>query len=446
MKKRFVTGWLIAFMVVTTCYTQTTPPYQDPKYGPDSASRITCAGNLSTVDGFMKIDLIERAIPAWKEAFCECPQASINTYIYGVKIMRYLIEKEADDNKKEALIDTLMLIYDTRIEYFGQKGKVLGQKGMDLLRYQPGKLEEAYKYFSESVKMQKDKSDDAVLLNFMKTTALLYKKENIDAAEVLDNYVFITDNLNKKLRDSKNSDRTKLVQENVQMILVRSGAANCTKIIEIFTPRYEKNPKDADLLKTITSLLQAIECEDAQLYANASENLYSIEPSAQAAYNLAKLFVKREEYKKAAKYYKEAIEKENDDARKAEYYYQLGVLNSTKLELQAQARNCAYEALKLKQDWGMPYLLIGSAYASSSNSCGSNKFEKATVYWAAVDKFIKAKSIDPTIEAEADKYIAQYSRYFPCNEDAFFYGYSDGQSYTVGCWINESTKVRTIKK
>jgi hypothetical protein len=28
-------------------------------------------------------------------------------------------------------------------------------------------------------------------------------------------------------------------------------------------------------------------------------------------------------------------------------------------------------------------------------------------------------------------------------EEAFFYGYQEGQEYTVGCWINEKTKVRS---
>ncbi|MFW6327855.1 MAG: hypothetical protein ACOC2F_06030, partial [Bacteroidota bacterium] len=67
---------------------------------------------------------------------------------------------------------------------------------------------------------------------------------------------------------------------------------------------------------------------------------------------------------------------------------------------------------------------------------------KSAVYWAAVDKYIKAQNVDPSMAEEANQRISQYSRYFPDKEDAFFYDYTVGKSYTVGCWINETTSVR----
>ena len=75
--------------------------------------------------------------------------------------------------------------------------------------------------------------------------------------------------------------------------------------------------------------------------------------------------------------------------------------------------------------------------------CGDNEFEKSCVFWAAVDKFARAKSVDPTLSDEASDLVSKYSEYFPNVEDAFFYGFENGQEYTVGCWINERTTVRT---
>ena len=40
------------------------------------------------------------------------------------------------------------------------------------------------------------------------------------------------------------------------------------------------------------------------------------------------------------------------------------------------------------------------------------------------------------------KEIATYSKYLPTIENAFFYKVKEGSVYQVGCWINESTKVR----
>ena len=444
MKRITITAVLLC--VIAQAFAQITPPHEDPKYGPDSASRVECAGNLSTVDGFMKIDLIDRSIDPWKSAFNNCPEASLNIYIYGVKIMRHLIENETDNAKKEGLIDTLMMVYDNRIKYFGKEDILLGRKGIDLLNYRPSAIEEAYGFMKKSAELSKNKAEDLTMLNFMKAASILYKKEKIDAGEVLTDYVMIVDNLSSDLNNPKKKERTQKVLDNVDNMLIATGAAECPKLIEVYTPKYEATPNDLNLLKTITNLLQQTKCTEEKLYADAAESLYTLEPSAKAAYGLAKVFVNSEDYEKAAKYYKEAIDNETDNEAKADYYYQLGVLTSTKLGQQSQARSYAYEALKLKENWGMPYLLIGSAYAASSSSCGGNKFEKGAVFWAAVDKCMKAKSIDPSIADEANKYIAQYSKYFPVNEDAFMYGFSDGQSYTVGCWINESTVVRTIKR
>ncbi|MCQ2156365.1 MAG: hypothetical protein MJY57_04095, partial [Bacteroidales bacterium] len=58
----------------------------------------------------------------------------------------------------------------------------------------------------------------------------------------------------------------------------------------------------------------------------------------------------------------------------------------------------------------------------------------------------KARNADPSLAEEAGSRIANYSRYFPQQGDAFFYGISDGQSYTVTCGgMRAVTTVRTVK-
>ena len=64
------------------------------------------------------------------------------------------------------------------------------------------------------------------------------------------------------------------------------------------------------------------------------------------------------------------------------------------------------------------------------------------VYWAAADKFQKAKEVDPSMTAKANEMIREYSKAFPTSEDAFFYNVFEGDEYTIECWINETTKAR----
>ena len=90
-------------------------------------------------------------------------------------------------------------------------------------------------------------------------------------------------------------------------------------------------------------------------------------------------------------------------------------------------------------------MLIGRLYVQYNRSISEVEFEQNTAYWAAVDKFIQAKRVDPTVTEEADKLIYTYSAYFPTLENAFFHDLSEGQEYVVPGWINERTRVRLRK-
>jgi len=416
--------------------------YLDPKYGSDSLSRMECANNLSTMSEFMKINLFDYALPSWRDVFAKCPASSRNIYLYGVRIYKEKIEKEKDPTLQQSYIDTLMLIYDKRIENFGQEGLVLGKKGLDLLKYRNDAIPEVHGYLEKSVKLTGKNAEESVLVTYMQTSVVLFKSGKLQGQEVIDNYLVIADILNQKIASGE-KDQAASALMNAESIFSESGAGSCTDLISIFTPRYNQNNENIDLLKKITSLLEKRGCEDSDLFAGASENLYKLEPSARAAYNLARLFVKREEFQKANEYYKKAIELSENDNDKANYLYQLALIEFSKLDQYSSARTHASEAARLRTGWGDPYILIGNIYASSSKICNENELQQSSVFWVAVDQFVKAKSVDPSKTNEANELINRYSQYFPNVEDAFFYGYQDGQEYTVGCWINEKTKVRT---
>ena len=106
-----------------------------------------------------------------------------------------------------------------------------------------------------------------------------------------------------------------------------------------------------------------------------------------------------------------------------------------------KARELALKAVSIRTNWGEPHILIGQLYADSKSSCSSISLPNA-VYWVAVDMFLKAKTIDPSVEEKANKLILAYSKYFPNKEEAFFQNVTEGNSYSIGCWINETTKAR----
>ena len=107
-----------------------------------------------------------------------------------------------------------------------------------------------------------------------------------------------------------------------------------------------------------------------------------------------------------------------------------------------QGRVYARKAIELDRTDGEPYMIIGYLYASAGKDCNANPLQAKAVYWAAVDQFVKAKTVDPSIAAKANEMIRDYSKMFPTSEDAFFYNVFEGDEYQVECWINETTKAR----
>ena len=161
---------------------------------------------------------------------------------------------------------------------------------------------------------------------------------------------------------------------------------------------------------------------------NTAIVMYENEKSSAAAHAIGQAYFKRGESAKAEQYYNEAISLEESNTKKADMYYELGLLYFTGMNNYQKA-----------------YLLIGRVYAAGGKDCGNDEFENKWVYWVVVDQFQKAKSVDPSVSEEANKLISTYSAYFPKENDAFWADMKAGQTVTVGCWINETTTARFIK-
>ena len=434
---------------------------QVEKYGKDS---VECVKNLSLFSVYAKQDNYEDAFQPWLYCYTECPAVHKAVYVNGAKIVKYFIDKnkknEAEFNK---YVDLLMNVYDKRVIYFGSskkygKGYILGYKGVDFLRYRPDSLAKGYQILKESVNLQKEFSNSAVILTYVQSASFLLKKGEIKEDEMAEAFLTAVDYLEKAKETAKKADDVAEAEQairDVETIFTGTSAATCEKLIEIFTPRYNANKTDAALLKKIIKLLGKGDdddnCTDAELYANAAESLYAIEPDANAASAIANYYAKRENWEKSLEYYKNAIEKEDPAQTEnlATYHYKSALIYS-KLNEYSNSRASALKAIEYNDKWGAPYILIATLYANSGSSVATDSdpkikdFQRRSVYWAAVDKLIKAKSVDedPDIQESASKLISSYSAFYPDSETAFMIGYNKGQSYRVGGWINENTTVR----
>ncbi|TAJ14265.1 tetratricopeptide repeat protein [Marinilabiliaceae bacterium JC017] len=421
-------------------------------HGEDS---VRCLKNLSLYNEYYKQGNIKDALPYWQIVFNECPLSTVSLYSDGAKMMVKLIKVEKDATKKKEYYETLMKIYDQRIKYFGDHRKypesyVLGLKAIDMLkfnRHNVDVMKEAYGLLGKAIEGRGNKSQPAVTATYMTTTVGMYKLGEVDEEAVVNNYTTVTSILEKQVAASTGKKKEVLsnVKNNVEKLFAGSGAATCETIEKIFAPQLDENKENLDWLKRVNRLLAKGDCGDAELFYKSSEYLHVIEPSSSSAFGLAKMYLKLKDLDKAISYYKEAIELEEDPSLKGTFHYQMGLVYMAKKDF-VTAKSNALKAAQLRPDWGTPYMLIGDLYAAGASNYGSNEFEHKTVYWAAVDKFIKAKRVDPSIAESANKKIGLYSQHFPNKEEIFFQKeIQEGSNYTIGGWINETTKVRSKK-
>jgi len=408
---------------------------------------IRCLMNLSLYFEFYKHNNYKDAIGPWRIVFNECPSSRESMYAYGINMYKAFIENEKDPQKIAAYCDTIMLIHEQRIKYFGDEGNVLGRKGVDLLRYrrQEGTeyIKEGYNCLKKSIEIEKNNSSPVVITTFISASISLFMNNELSNEEVLNDYIQASDIIDQQLRRRADA-KTKTAKEVIDTNIKESGVLTCENIVKIFGPQYEANKTNKEYLVKVIDFLNVSQCENENLYANTSEKLYEIEPSASSAYNLARLFFRRNEFESSKKYYLEAINNESDSKEKAKYNYELAVLSFQYLKQNANAVYYANEAIKLDPNWGEPYILIGQAYFSGKNEF-SDQFDQQTVYWVIVDMFQKAAAVDASVKDKTSELIGDYSAHFPSLEDLFFRSIKEGDPYTVRGWINRSTVARARK-
>jgi len=357
------------------------------------------------------------------------------------------------------LLNEYMKMHDTRIKYFGQEGFVFGRKGTAWLKYKlnadngnPPEGDElkqihktGYEYLKKSVDAQGNESEPPVLVLLMQTTVALFKLGELPKETVVKNYELcsgIANSIIAKNEDPKTVEITRdQVLPYIEDIFGKSGAADCDVLVKIYSAEFEQNKDDVNYIKTMLRRLGKAGCTESDLFSDATEKLYELEPSAEAAFNMARRYLKNEDLDKAREYYQMAIDQETDTELLATYYYERGILRYIKMSNYVGAVQDAKKALSLKPDYCEANMLIGNVYASASQKFEGSDLEKAAVFWVACDYFEKARR-NEDCSIDASENITRYRKYFPNKEEAFMENLKEGSTYHVGGWINENTRVR----
>ena len=458
---------LLATIMVFSLQTNAQEEIEALKYGPN---KELCEQNLSIYIEFYKQKNYEDAYKPWAYLFNNAPKRTKNIYLHGPKIIKGLLKNISDQARKTTLVDSLIMVYDQRNAYYpGKEAYVTGMKGADMYKYMKTTtegLQVSHQVLRGSFEMAGNASTASVLnYYFMATTKLVQAKvlkvEDLialfsDLSGVISykEAKLTQDIYNAEQNEELGSKEQKLLKKNKKELKTLGDVKNnlektlaphatCEKLIELYTKNFEQNKEDAAWMKRAAKLLNKKECTESDIFFSISEALYNIDPSSASAANMGIRSLKRKDYEKAEGFYTYALDNEPDNLNKAQYAYRLaqtyGAMNKNK-----SAKTYALKAAAFRTGWGEPYLLIGDLYAKTSRQCGELKTEflKRVGYWAAIDKYEYAKSLEPQLSIKANERIQKYREQMPSKTDIFTEGLIDEPTYKIDCWYGETVKIR----
>jgi tetratricopeptide (TPR) repeat protein len=407
--------------------------------------------NYSLYREFMKQGDIKSAYSPWKSVYKTYPKSTAMIYVDAQKIYEHYMEKATDVKTKLVYLDSILMVYDRRIKYFDDNGDLLARKADYFLRNAlPLELSDAqvkqvytegFELTNQSITKSGDKVEPAILVLYLQSARGLYSANQINKSAMLEAYERVMAIVDKQLTNEKFKETAEQVVPQIEQIIEQSGALDCNALLEIYKPRFDSGKNDVALLKKMNRMLTRKNCTDSELYGQVAEQLYKLEPSPEAAYTMARMFLRKKEYDKAFTYYAEAYNNEKEPGQKAVYYYEAAMLALQHSDLQ-KARNFAREAINNKSEYCEAYILLGDIYVQASR--GYSDFQQYGVFWVAADQYERAART-ATCKDDAISKLSNISRYYPKTEVVFLEGLSDGGSYRVEGWINETTRIRVQK-
>ena len=410
------------------------------KYGPNAEE---CKKYLSYYQEYYKQKNYDDALPNWRQAMKICPPtASQNMLLNGMVLLGREINKTKDADTRKALIDSLLNLNDIRAEYYPNYAvAAMNTKGQYMTQFFKDP-KQVYDGLSTIVAANQEKTKPSLLLLQLNSAIDLFKADKLGAEEVINTY----QNAIALIGKAEQTEDVVKTKGDIEGLFITSQVASCDNLIALFTPRYEADPDNIDLVTNIGKMMGNTEgCQNNDLFLKAVTKMHANEPSAASAYYLYKLHAAQDDNTTAVKYLEEAIAfGDLDTATKANYNLELAAFG-LKTGMNAKAFEAARKAAELDPaNQGKAYYLIGTIWGSTR--CGGNEVERRANYWVAVDYLQKAKAADESLTADCNRLIGSYSVYYPQKAEAFMYDIVDGQSYSVNCGgMHATTTVRTQK-
>ncbi len=417
-----------------------------------------CLKQMAIFTDNAKLKDYQYALPAFRYLMEHCLTPGTGLYIRGENMLHDLIKKESNDSLKQLYVDTLFQLLDRRMEAaaqeekYGSKGFIIGRKVIAMAAYRKNEVDTIYALSKQAVELEREQTAGQVMYIHMIYTAFLRKANKLDCGDVIDAYNTLNEFIEKGMEMTEGQDSIRyknysLAQKKVDELA--GPCLTCDNLMEILERDYEAKSADSGWVRKTSAALDRRACAKNEAYQSNAllvkimEQNANMFPNATAFLRLGRQYSILKNTEKAIEAFEKAIALESDSEKKARYYMVLASAQSEAGQYSG-ARSSARSAAELKPNWGNPYIFIGDLYVSSFNRCKTDDpCTSYGAYWAAVDMYQKARSVDPSAGGKAQSRINSVAGSYPLKSDCFFVEKRDGDAVSVGCWIQTSTTVRT---
>lgn len=407
-----------------------------------------CKEKLNIMLIYNKQKNYDAASNSWRWCFNNCPQGSKNIYIVGEKIISQKIKDNSGSPElKDKYVDTLLLVYNQRLKYFPGSASsvqtIKGKIGVALATYRPKThYQEAYLRLDTVMNKFGKKASASIAQAYIFSAKKMVQNNKMNCAEMLTAYfkVMTVVNFNMEKKPKTYTQLKNMALSSADKCL------DCQIVDSLYLADFNKNQNNITWLDAGIDLLVEKKCSKSEALVKMLEKRFETAPSAETAAILAQYFYSKGNKTKAVTFYDQAISLEKDSSKLADHF-----LNKAKYlnanGQSAQGLSMAKKALKNHPNKGKVYLVMGDAIVYGYNSCKDLKFGGYEIYWIAVDYYNLAASTatDNDTKSLAINNATKYAAYYPDQNSLFMQSLNDGDNYTVGCWINATTKVKHRK-
>ncbi len=376
------------------------------------------------------------------------PDLNKSLYMKGTDVYEGLLAKTDDASLKQTYQDSALIMYDLRVQNFGDEAEVLNRKGYYALTYwqqRPEKYGDLYELYKKIVELNGKETFSQNIKYYMYLVGVMKNNnlKEVDENKVIEIHEELTEIVEANIAKAADDKTKQEWQETLEYIdgqFTSLVTIDCAFIKEKLLPKLEGTQGEERMTminETLGRMLKA-KCTSEPEFLELSKELAEAEPTFTRYRFLYKAYIAKEDYAKAIEYMDKALPLAESDQDKADIYMTKAKIQRSQNSYGAARANYQKAAQLDPSLTSEAYTAIGDMYLSSGGVCkgteSGNPIHAKAIYIAAYNMYQKAGN-----GAKA----AQAQRYFPTKEEIFTYS-AGGTQVNTGCWVGETVTIPSL--